>query len=203
MKHGKQTSSKDGRDRELTTKLFPSDGSSISTQPSSPPMPPEQLLCQEQNLKGHLRSLKGRKYLCSPITSKWMLEVLIDTYPIAVFLFLIKMAAQLIERVLEEKWLIGCMKPTRVIWMERILHMMGKKFIYCWLFSKEQAWVYCCTWDVTSNRNNGNASLGGYDNPSAHDKKRSRWPYQSKTFRVKISFTANIFMQTIQNALRG
>ena len=57
--------------------------------------------------------------------------------------------------------------------------------------------------DVTSNRNNGNASLSGYGNPSVHDKKRSRQPYQSKTFRVEISFTANISMQAIQNALRG
>ena len=50
---------------------------------------------------------------------------------------------------------------------------------------------------IISNRNNGNASLGGYDNPSAHDKKRLRQPYQSKTFRMEISFTASVSMQAV------
>ena len=52
-------------------------------------------------------------------------------------------------------------------------------------------------------RNNGNASPDGHDSPNAHDKKRLRRPYQSKTFRVEISFAAKIPMQAIQNALRG
>ncbi|OMO85353.1 Argonaute/Dicer protein, PAZ [Corchorus capsularis] len=55
--------------------------------------------------------------------------------------------------------------------------------------------------DVTSNRNNGNAN--GHDSPNENDRKRLRRPYQSKTFRVAISFAAKIPMEAIQNALRG
>ncbi|XP_022752833.1 protein argonaute 4-like isoform X3 [Durio zibethinus] len=54
--------------------------------------------------------------------------------------------------------------------------------------------------DVTSNRN---ASPDGHDSPNEHDRKRLRRPYQSKTFKVEISFAAKIPMQAIQNALRG
>ena len=61
--------------------------------------------------------------------------------------------------------------------MEKTLHMMGKKFIYCWFFPRNKLESTVVLEDVTSNRNNGNASLGGYDNPSAHDKKKLRRPY--------------------------
>ncbi|PSR86728.1 Protein argonaute like [Actinidia chinensis var. chinensis] len=54
--------------------------------------------------------------------------------------------------------------------------------------------------DVTSNRNNGNGSPGS---PNENDRKRLRRPYQSKTFKVEISFAAKIPMQAIANALRG
>ncbi|XP_057480232.1 protein argonaute 4-like [Actinidia eriantha] len=54
--------------------------------------------------------------------------------------------------------------------------------------------------DVTSNRNNGNGSPGS---PNENDRKRMRRPYQSKTFKVEISFAAKIPMQAIANALRG
>ncbi|XVE79725.1 hypothetical protein DITRI_Ditri14bG0080200 [Diplodiscus trichospermus] len=57
--------------------------------------------------------------------------------------------------------------------------------------------------DVTSNRNNGNASPDGHDSSNDVDRKRLRRQYQSKTFRVEISFAAKIPMQAIQNALRG
>ncbi|XVF20204.1 hypothetical protein REPUB_Repub11eG0177800 [Reevesia pubescens] len=57
--------------------------------------------------------------------------------------------------------------------------------------------------DVTSNRNKGNASPDGHGSPNEHDRKRLRRPYQSKTFKVEISFAAKIPMQAIQNALRG
>ncbi|XP_071686025.1 protein argonaute 4-like isoform X2 [Rutidosis leptorrhynchoides] len=52
--------------------------------------------------------------------------------------------------------------------------------------------------NVTSNRNNGNASP---DNDA--DKKRVRRSYQSKTFKVELSFAAKIPMQAIAQALRG
>nr|AGS47796.1 argonaute 9 [Salvia miltiorrhiza] len=52
--------------------------------------------------------------------------------------------------------------------------------------------------DVTSSRNNGNSSPG-----NESDRKRLRRPYQSKTFKVEISFAAKIPMQAIANALRG
>lgn len=47
--------------------------------------------------------------------------------------------------------------------------------------------------------NNGNASPGSPDN----DKKRIRRSYQSKTFKVELSFAAKIPMQAIAQALRG
>ncbi|KAL3620305.1 Protein argonaute-4 [Castilleja foliolosa] len=56
---------------------------------------------------------------------------------------------------------------------------------------------------VTSSRNNGNSSPGGPGSPNESDKKRIRRPYQSKTFKVEISFAAKIPMQAIANALRG
>ncbi|MBA0764027.1 hypothetical protein Gotri_013403 [Gossypium trilobum] len=57
--------------------------------------------------------------------------------------------------------------------------------------------------DVTSNRNNGNASPDVHDDSNGQDRKRIKRPYQSKTFKVEISFAAKIPMQAIQNALRG
>ncbi|KAI8573323.1 hypothetical protein RHMOL_Rhmol01G0268200 [Rhododendron molle] len=53
--------------------------------------------------------------------------------------------------------------------------------------------------DVVSNRNNGNKSPGSPND----DRKRQRRPYNSKTFKVEISFAAKIPMQSIANALRG
>ncbi|KAG5566388.1 hypothetical protein RHGRI_002091 [Rhododendron griersonianum] len=52
--------------------------------------------------------------------------------------------------------------------------------------------------DVVSNRNNGNRSPGSPND----DWKRQRRPYNSKTFKVEISFAAKIPMQSIANALR-
>ncbi|XP_030458575.1 protein argonaute 4-like [Syzygium oleosum] len=57
--------------------------------------------------------------------------------------------------------------------------------------------------DVTSSRNNGNASSDGHGSPNESDRKRLRRPYQSKTFKVEISFAAKIPMQAIAHALRG
>jgi eukaryotic translation initiation factor 2C len=55
--------------------------------------------------------------------------------------------------------------------------------------------------DVTSSRNKGNNSPEG--SPNEADRKRIRRPYQSKTFKVEISFAAKIPMQSIALALRG
>ncbi|KAJ4842473.1 Protein argonaute-4 [Turnera subulata] len=57
--------------------------------------------------------------------------------------------------------------------------------------------------DVTSSRNNGNASPDGHGSPNDSDRKRLRRPYRSKTFKVEISFAAKIPKQAIANALRG
>ncbi|KAM7497011.1 hypothetical protein LguiA_021425 [Lonicera macranthoides] len=57
--------------------------------------------------------------------------------------------------------------------------------------------------DITSNRNNGNSSPGGHGSPNEADRKRMRRAYQSKTFKVEISFAAKIPMQAIALALRG
>lgn len=51
-------------------------------------------------------------------------------------------------------------------------------------------------------RNNGNGSPD-HGSPNESDRKRMRRPYQSKTFKVEISFAARIPMQAIANALRG
>ncbi|KAF5447285.1 hypothetical protein F2P56_032850 [Juglans regia] len=57
--------------------------------------------------------------------------------------------------------------------------------------------------DIQSSRNNGNRSPDGQGSPNESDRKRMRRPYQSKTFKVEISFAAKIPMQAIANALRG
>ncbi|XP_070003658.1 protein argonaute 4 isoform X2 [Nicotiana tabacum] len=60
--------------------------------------------------------------------------------------------------------------------------------------------------DVISNRNNGNngnSSPGRHGSPNENDRKRLRRPYQSKSYKVEISFAAKIPMQAIANALRG
>ncbi|KAL8510021.1 hypothetical protein ACS0TY_017014 [Phlomoides rotata] len=57
--------------------------------------------------------------------------------------------------------------------------------------------------DVPSSRNNGNASLGEQGSPNESDRKCIKRPYQSKTYKVEISFAAKIPMQAITNALRG
>ncbi|OVA13774.1 Argonaute/Dicer protein [Macleaya cordata] len=57
--------------------------------------------------------------------------------------------------------------------------------------------------DMSSTRNAGNGSPGGSGSPNETDRKRFRRPYQSKTFKVEISFAAKIPMQAIANALRG
>lgn len=57
--------------------------------------------------------------------------------------------------------------------------------------------------DVSSARNNGSGSPVGNGSPNDSDRKRLRRPYQSKTFKVEISFAAKIPMQAIANALRG
>ncbi|PHT92476.1 hypothetical protein T459_00358 [Capsicum annuum] len=51
--------------------------------------------------------------------------------------------------------------------------------------------------------NNGSSSPCGHGILNKTDRKRLRRPYQSKTFKVKISFAAKIPMQAITNALRG
>uniref|UniRef100_A0A2P2LXI0 Argonaute 4 family protein n=1 Tax=Rhizophora mucronata TaxID=61149 RepID=A0A2P2LXI0_RHIMU len=57
--------------------------------------------------------------------------------------------------------------------------------------------------DVSSNRNNGNANYDDTGSPHESDRKRLRRPYQTKAFKVEISFAAKIPMQAIANALRG
>ncbi|XP_022728692.1 protein argonaute 4-like [Durio zibethinus] len=57
--------------------------------------------------------------------------------------------------------------------------------------------------DVTSNRNNRNASPDGNESPKERGRNILRHMHQSKTFNVEISFAAKIPMQAIQNALYG
>ncbi|PON74065.1 Exonuclease/helicase-like [Parasponia andersonii] len=57
--------------------------------------------------------------------------------------------------------------------------------------------------DVSKDRVNGNQSPNGLGSPSESDRKRLRRQYQSKTFKVEISFAAKIPMQAIASALRG
>ncbi|GAB4859272.1 Protein argonaute-4 [Ancistrocladus abbreviatus] len=57
--------------------------------------------------------------------------------------------------------------------------------------------------DVTSSRNNGNASPDGHGSPNDGDRKRMRRPYHSKTFKVELSFAAKIPMQAIASAIKG
>ncbi|KAI3926873.1 hypothetical protein MKX01_032788 [Papaver californicum] len=61
--------------------------------------------------------------------------------------------------------------------------------------------------EASSNRTaangNANGSHGGGGSPNETDRKRSRRPFQSKSFKVEISFAAKIPMQAIANALRA
>lgn len=57
--------------------------------------------------------------------------------------------------------------------------------------------------DINSNRRKGNYSPDGPGSPNESDRKRLRRPYNSKTFKVEISFAAKIPMLAIGNALRG
>lgn len=52
-------------------------------------------------------------------------------------------------------------------------------------------------------RNAGNGSPGGSGSPSAGDRKRTRRPYQSKSFKVEINYAAKIPIRSIALALRG
>ncbi|XP_068658770.1 protein argonaute 4B-like [Aristolochia californica] len=56
--------------------------------------------------------------------------------------------------------------------------------------------------DISSNKVSGNGSPGNESHDET-EKKRRRRPYQSKTFKVEISFAAKIPLQAIGNALRG
>ncbi|KAL8145998.1 hypothetical protein AgCh_003945 [Apium graveolens] len=57
--------------------------------------------------------------------------------------------------------------------------------------------------DISSNRSNGNSSPHADGSPNENDRKRLRRPYQSKTYKVEISYAAKISMQSIAQALRG
>ncbi|XP_008778689.1 protein argonaute 4B-like [Phoenix dactylifera] len=57
--------------------------------------------------------------------------------------------------------------------------------------------------DISSSRTAGDGSLGGNDGPSESVRKRLRRPYQTKTFKVELSFAARIPMQSIAMALKG
>ncbi|KAF5187030.1 argonaute 4B [Thalictrum thalictroides] len=57
--------------------------------------------------------------------------------------------------------------------------------------------------DLSSNRIAGNGSPGGSGSPNGGDRKRFRRPYQSKSFKVEISYAARIPLRAIANALRG
>lgn len=52
-------------------------------------------------------------------------------------------------------------------------------------------------------RSNGNSSPNADGSPNDNDRKRLRRPYQSKTYKVEISYAAKIPMQAIAQALRG
>jgi eukaryotic translation initiation factor 2C len=58
-------------------------------------------------------------------------------------------------------------------------------------------------WDYFVCRNSGNGSPVGNGSPNETDKKRMRRAFQSKTFKVEMSFAAKIPMQAIAAALRG
>ncbi|PHT71066.1 hypothetical protein T459_26170 [Capsicum annuum] len=52
-------------------------------------------------------------------------------------------------------------------------------------------------------RNNDNSSPRGHRSPNETDRKRLHRLYQSKTFKVKITFVVKIQIQAITNTLRG
>ncbi|KAF9608328.1 hypothetical protein IFM89_009018 [Coptis chinensis] len=52
-------------------------------------------------------------------------------------------------------------------------------------------------------RTAGNGSPGGSRSLNGSDRKRFRRPYQSKSFKVQISYAVKIPMKSIVSALRG
>ncbi|KAL6850460.1 hypothetical protein ACP4OV_021087 [Aristida adscensionis] len=56
--------------------------------------------------------------------------------------------------------------------------------------------------DVSTGKTAANGSPGN-DSPSGSDRKRVRRPYQTKTFKVELSFAAKIPMSAIAQALKG
>ncbi|XVF02104.1 hypothetical protein REPUB_Repub04eG0147500 [Reevesia pubescens] len=116
----------------------------------------------------------------------------------------VKTVAQYLVRVLEEK-VIDKVHDTYSSELD------GKKFVYdeekslfiVGALPSNKLEFTVILKDVTFNRNKGNTSPDCHDSLNEHDKKRLRRPYQSKTFKVEISFAAKIPMQAIQNALCG
>ncbi|KAJ6828680.1 protein argonaute 4B-like [Iris pallida] len=58
--------------------------------------------------------------------------------------------------------------------------------------------------DISSNKSAaGNGSPGGNDSPGESDRKRLRRPYQTKTYKVELSYASKIPMQALASALKG
>ncbi|KAJ6846013.1 protein argonaute 4B-like [Iris pallida] len=58
--------------------------------------------------------------------------------------------------------------------------------------------------DISSNKSAvGNGSPGGNDSPGENERKRLRRPYQTKTFKVELSYASKIPMQALASALKG
>ncbi|XP_074337442.1 protein argonaute 4-like [Apium graveolens] len=57
--------------------------------------------------------------------------------------------------------------------------------------------------NISSNRSTGNSSSLADESPNENDRKRLKRPYQSKTYKVEISYAGKILVQAIAQALRG
>ncbi|PHT36720.1 hypothetical protein CQW23_24420 [Capsicum baccatum] len=89
-----------------------------------------------------------------------------------------------------------CSAWSRVGELSRSIESLGyySKSAYCKLVSLRQH---------VAKQNSGNSSPYRHEIPNETDRKRLRYSYQSKTFKLKISFAVKIQMQVIANALCG
>ncbi|XP_074336807.1 protein argonaute 4-like [Apium graveolens] len=57
--------------------------------------------------------------------------------------------------------------------------------------------------NISSNRSTGNSISLADESPDENDRKRLKRPYQSKTYKVEISYAGKSPVQAIAQALRG
>ncbi|PHU28982.1 hypothetical protein BC332_01075 [Capsicum chinense] len=94
-------------------------------------------------------------------------------------------------------------EPDKASHFANIVCSYGGLFVsFCVIFSHESD-LKTKELDILLCSPDGNSNPGGLGSPNKTDRKRLRHPYQSKTFKVEINFSAKILILAIVNALHG